>query len=63
MAYVFESVPANRGLIDVDDPREVHWWSRRFGCNEDQLRRAVDRVGRAAAIVEQVIDGKDIITV
>ncbi len=63
MAYVFETVPANRGLIDVGDPREVHWWSKRFGCNEEQLRRAVDRVGPTAAIVEQVIDGKDIFTV
>ena len=63
MAYVFESVPADRGLIDVDDPREVHWWSKRFGCNEDQLRRAVANVGCSAAKVEQLLDGKDIVTV
>ena len=62
MAFVFETLPADRGLIDVDDPREVHWWSKRFGCNEDQLRRAVDRVGPTAAQVEQLLDGKDIVT-
>ena len=63
MAYVFESVPADRGLIDVDDPREVQWWSKRFGCSEDQLRRAVSEVGNSAAKVEQLLDGKDILVV
>jgi hypothetical protein len=63
MAYVFETVPADRGLIDMDDPREVNWWSKRFGCSEEQLRRAVLKVGDSAAKVEQVLDGKDIVTV
>jgi hypothetical protein len=61
MAYVFETVPADRGLIDLDDPREVSWWSKRFGCSQDQLRRAVDEVGKSAAKVEQLLDGKDIL--
>lgn len=63
MAYVFETLPADRGLIDIDDPREVIWWSKRFGCNEEQLRRAVMEVGTSAAKVEQLLDGKDIVTV
>jgi hypothetical protein len=63
MAYVFETVPADRGLIDMDDPREVQWWSKRFGCNEAQLRRAVSEVGNSAARVEQLLDGKDIVVV
>lgn len=62
MAYVFETVPANRGLIDIDDPREVNWWRKRFGCSEDQLRDAVAQVGNSAAHVEQVLDGSDIVT-
>jgi len=63
MAYVFESLPADRGLIDIDDPREVNWWRKRFGCSEEQLRRAVMKVGNSAAKVEQLLDGKDIVTV
>ena len=63
MAYVFESVPADRGVIDLRDPREVQWWSKQFGCSQEQLRRAVDRVGTSAAKVEQLLDGKDIVTV
>jgi hypothetical protein len=61
MAYVFETVPANRGLIDLDDPREVNWWRKRFGCSEDQLRQAVGKVGNSAANVEQLLDGSDIV--
>ena len=61
MAYVFETVPANRGLIDLDDPREVSWWSKRFGCSQEQLRQAVAQVGNAAAQVEQLLDGKDLL--
>lgn len=61
MAYVFETIPANRGLIDMDDPREVSWWRKRFGCSEQQLRHAVSEVGNSAAKVEQLLDGKDIL--
>jgi hypothetical protein len=59
MAYVFETVPANRGLIDLDDPREVSWWRKRFDCSEAQLRKAVAEVGPSAAHVEQVLDGSE----
>ena len=62
MAYVFETVPADRGLIDLDDPREVSWWRKRFGCSEEQLRQAVAAVGRSAANVEQLLDGSEIVT-
>jgi hypothetical protein len=61
MAYVFETVPADRGLIDLDDPREVNWWSKRFGCSQEQLRQAVAQVGTSAAQVEQLLDGKDLL--
>lgn len=62
MAYVFETVPANRGLIDLNDPREVSWWSKRFGCSQEQLRLAVSKVGNSAAKVEQLLDGKEIVS-
>lgn len=61
MAYVFATVPANRSLINLDDPREVSWWRKQFGCSEDQLREAVAEVGTSAAKVEQLLDGKDIL--
>ena len=61
MAFVFDTVPANRGLIDMDNPREVAWWTKRFACNESQLREAVDQVGPNAAQVEQLLDGQEYI--
>ena len=63
MAYVFETVPADRGLIDLEDPREINWWCKRFGCSEHQLRDAVGRVGTSAAKVEQLLDGSEFVTV
>ncbi len=62
MAYVFETVPASRSLIDLDDPREVSFWRKRFGCSEDQLRKAVAEVGNSAAQVEQLLDGTDLLS-
>jgi hypothetical protein len=58
MAYVFETVPRDRGRIDLTDPREVNWWRKKFDCSEDQLRRAVAEVGESAAMVEQLLDGR-----
>lgn len=57
MAYVFETLPADRSRIEIDDPLEVRWWAGRFGCSEAQLRQVVADVGTSAARVEQVIDG------
>lgn len=62
MAYVFETVPQDRGRIDLSNPREVRWWRKKFDCSEDQLREAVAEVGDRAAIVEQVLDGRRILT-
>lgn len=61
MAFVFESIPAQRSLIELDNPREVNWWIKRFGCSENQLRHAVAEVGTSAARVEQLLDGTDVI--
>lgn len=60
MAYVFETVPADRSLIDLNDPREINWWRKKFGCSEKQLRVAVATVGDSAAKVEQLLDGQEI---
>lgn len=58
MAYVFETIPRDRGRIRLDDPREVSWWRKRFECSEQQLRQAVAQVGDNAAMVEQLLDGR-----
>lgn len=62
MAYVFESVPAQRSRIDLSNPSEVLYWSKTFGCSEQQLRQAVEQVGNSSAMVEQLLDGKDLLS-
>lgn len=61
MAFVFETIPAQRNVIELDNPREVSWWTKRFACSEQQLREAVAEVGPSAAKVEQLLDGSDVI--
>jgi hypothetical protein len=62
MAYVFETVPAQRNLIDMSNPSEVAYWSKKFGCSEQQLRQAVAQVGESSAMVEQLLDGQDLVS-
>ena len=59
MTFAINTVPANRALVDLDNPREVSWWIKRFACNEGQLRDAVEKVGPHAAQVEQFLDGQE----
>jgi hypothetical protein len=61
MAYVFESVPAHRSRIDMSNPSEVMYWAKQFGCSQEQLRQAVAQVGDSSAMVEQLLDGKDLL--
>ena len=61
MSLSFDTVPADRGRIDMSNPREVSWWTKRFACNETQLRDAVEQDGPNAAQVEQLLDGQEYI--
>ena len=60
MGYVFETVPAQRDRVDLTNPSEVMYWSKKFGCSERQLRQAVAQVGNSSALVEQLLDGQDL---
>lgn len=44
--------PADRERINVHEPYEVEYWSKKFGCTPDQLRAAVRKVGVMAKDVE-----------
>ena len=60
MASVFETVPAQRDRIDLKSPSEVQYWRKQFGCSELQLQQAVAEVGVSSAMVEQFLDGQDL---
>lgn len=39
--------------VDLAQNWEVAFWSREFGCNESELRRAVHAVGANAGVVRE----------
>ena len=45
----------------MDNPSEVMYWRKQFGCSELQLRHAVAQVGDSSAMVEQFLDGKELL--
>ena len=42
----------DRSLVSLSQRHEIDYWTRKFGCTEQQLRRAVQAVGSSAARVE-----------
>ena len=55
--------PSERGMrdrsrINVNQPHEMSYWSKKFGVSEAELRSAVEQVGPMAEKVEQQLRGK-----
>ena len=50
--------PADRSQINVNEPSEVQYRRRQFGCTEQQLRQAVAAVGASADKVSQFLKNK-----
>lgn len=49
--------PADRSRINVNEPWEVRYWCKEFGCTETQLREAVKKVGVSANAVRRHLLG------
>jgi 3-oxoacyl-[acyl-carrier-protein] synthase III len=43
----------DRSHISMDQPHEVHYWTKHLGVTKDELRRTVDKVGNSAAAVRK----------
>ena len=52
------SGPADRNRINVNEPSEVKYRLKEFGCTEQQLRQAISAVGDSAAKVSQYLKRK-----
>lgn len=50
--------PADRSRININDPSEVKYRRKEFGCTEQQLRQAIAAVGDSAAKVGQYLKRK-----
>jgi hypothetical protein len=44
--------PEDRARINVNEPHEVRYWTKKYGVTEEQLRAAVAQVGVRADQVE-----------
>lgn len=45
--------PQDRSRVNVEQDYERRYWCEQFGCTEDELRRAVARVGSSADAVRR----------
>ena len=43
----------DRSKIIIEDEDHVKYWTRHFGVTEDELARAIERVGNSAAAVRK----------
>lgn len=46
-----ERGPQDRSRVNVNEPWELQYWSRKFGVSEDQLKDAVKAAGTSADAV------------
>ncbi len=50
--------PADRKRINIYEPYEVEYWTKKFGCSAAELEQAVHVVGIMADTVENYLDSK-----
>lgn len=43
----------DRSLINLHEPHEVKYWTKHFGVSREELNRAIEKVGNAAAAVRK----------
>lgn len=47
-----DTLPPDAGLISLQEPHEVQYWTSRLGISLNQLRQAIDAVGASPVHVE-----------
>jgi hypothetical protein len=50
--------PADRSRVNVNEPSELKYRCKEYGCTEQQLRQAISAVGTSAAKVSQYLKNK-----
>jgi hypothetical protein len=53
MADTPDRGPEDGKRVNVNQPHEIAYWTKRFGCSEAQLRAAVKAVGVMVSDVER----------
>jgi len=50
---LMNKTPPLRNLIAMDEELEVKYWTKHLGVTQEELQRAVDKVGNSAAAVRK----------
>jgi hypothetical protein len=53
----------DRSKINMDRPNEVKYWTRALGVSREELQKAVDKVGNAAASVRKQLGNRQLGTI
>ena len=56
MAALPNKVPPLRNHIAMNEELEVKYWTKHLGVSQDELQRAVDKVGNSAAAVRKELE-------
>jgi hypothetical protein len=47
--------PADANRVNVNEEYEIQYWTGKFNCSEEELKRAVEAVGPMADKVQQYL--------
>jgi hypothetical protein len=47
--------PVDGSKININEPYEVNYWCKKFGCTEAQLKAAVKAVGTSKVAVQKYL--------
>lgn len=47
-----KTTPLDASRINVNEDYEVQYWTKKFNCSKEELRKAVNEVGTSAEKVE-----------
>lgn len=45
--------PHDRSAINIHETHEVRYWTKKLGVTQDQLQKAIEKVGNSAAAVRK----------
>ena len=50
-----KTAPQDASRVNVNEEYEVQYWTKKFGCSAEQLKKAVREVGVSASDVEKYL--------
>ena len=56
MAALTNKVPPLRNHIAMNEELAVKYWTKHLGVSQDELQRAIDKVGNSAAAVRKELE-------